>query len=134
MYLVRDRNLYLEYVQSLDYTLDPNVFNFVLNLVLDKLDFETGLLMFELVFEGKLTKMNINNVDASKQCLKILLKLQMIKTQAGQGWQLEKGARSEIESIVISNPAKLKLEKMHQDYFPELKDFDASTSFEIIDL
>ena len=51
---------------ALDYTLDPNVFNLVLNFLMEYKDYETSLLMFELIFEGKLSKIDLNHVDVSK--------------------------------------------------------------------
>ena len=60
---------------ELDYTLEPNVFNLLLNLILEKLDFETGTKMFSLVFDNKLSKINMGNIDVSKNSLKCLLKV-----------------------------------------------------------
>lgn len=39
-----------EYVSKLDYSLDINVFNFMLNLILDLGDIKTGLSLFTVVF------------------------------------------------------------------------------------
>lgn len=50
---------------ALDYTLDPNVFNLIINLLLELKDFESSLLMFELIFEAKLSKIDLGHVDVS---------------------------------------------------------------------
>lgn len=64
----------------MDYTLDENVFNLVLNQILENLDFETGSQMFELVFNNKLKKIDFMKVDVSKTSLKLLLKIHMKKS------------------------------------------------------
>jgi hypothetical protein len=46
------------------------------------LDFETGLKLFDLVFDGKLKGKDINNLDISKHSLKFLLKYHMAKAKA----------------------------------------------------
>jgi hypothetical protein len=76
---MKDNNLFITVILRLDYTLDPNVFNLMLNLIVDQIDFETASMMFSLVFENKLSKINITNVDVSKSSLKCLLKIQMTK-------------------------------------------------------
>ncbi len=80
---MKEKSLFIDYILALDYTLDPNVYNLILNLILEFKDFETSLLMFELIFEGKLSKIGLNNVDVSKQSLKILLMIQTKKLKLG---------------------------------------------------
>lgn len=56
-YLLKEqtqKSVFLDYITRINYSLDANVFNFVLNLVLDSLDFDTAISMFEMVFESKL--------------------------------------------------------------------------------
>jgi hypothetical protein len=44
-----DSRVFIDYLQRLDYTLDPNVFNFILNLILELGDFSTGITLFEMI-------------------------------------------------------------------------------------
>jgi hypothetical protein len=58
---------------SLDYTLEVNVYNFFLNLVLDLHDTEMALALFSLVVNGALRSVTLEQVDTSKEHLKHLL-------------------------------------------------------------
>ena len=53
------KQLFFEYIRQIDYVLDPNVYNFVLNLILDVSDFDTAIRMFELVFDSGLKKVEL---------------------------------------------------------------------------
>jgi hypothetical protein len=72
----QNKEVLVEYILKLDYTLEPNIFNFVLNLILDKLDYDTAIQMFELVFDAKLKRVDLSSIDVSKTSLKLLLKIQ----------------------------------------------------------
>jgi len=74
-----EKEAFRDYLVKVDYTLNPDVFNFILNLVLEILDFETGLMMFDLVFDEKLEKISLQSVDCPKSSLKFLLKYQRNK-------------------------------------------------------
>ena len=63
----------MEYILKLAYCIDVNTYNFILNLVLESLDFETGLGMFDLVFDEKIN-VGLVDIDVSKGNLKFLLK------------------------------------------------------------
>lgn len=135
----------------MDYTLDPNVFNLVLNLILERLDFETGSKMFELVFEYKLKKIGIiifiyfivldmMTIDVSKNSLKYLLKLHMTHVKAlslssvsHSVWELEESERSELASVISSPRSKLRIKEMQEMLFPEMKDhLDSKNWFEVV--
>lgn len=51
IYQIKDKDVYIESIIALDYTLDPNVFNLILNLILDSKDFTIAISMFELIFD-----------------------------------------------------------------------------------
>jgi hypothetical protein len=59
----------------LDYTLDTNVFNFIINVILDMPDLRTGLFMLTLVFTARLRSIPLDQVDIPKEHLKLLLKV-----------------------------------------------------------
>lgn len=62
-----------ELMVALDYTLEVNVYNFFLNLVLDLHDTEMALSLFSLVVNGALKSVSLEQVDTSKEHLKHLL-------------------------------------------------------------
>jgi hypothetical protein len=70
--MIDNSAILIDYLLRLDFTLDPNVFNFILNLILELGDFSTGIILFELIIDEKI---NLSSVDVSKQHLKILLKI-----------------------------------------------------------
>lgn len=113
IYHMKDSDQFVQLILLMDYTLDPNVFNLMLNLILDQLDFETASKMFSLVFENKLSKINITTVDVSKSSLKCLLKIQMNKLKSvDTKWdklELEDSEKSEMMSVLSSPRSKMHL-------------------------
>ena len=105
---------------ALDYTLDPNVFNLIINLLLELKDFESSLLMFELIFEAKLSKIDLGHVDVSNQSLKVLLMIQSKKLKEGSQFHFEDLDKSElICSVSLSSPShKSKLKELNEKWFP----------------
>lgn len=75
----KNKDRFIQYIKDLDYTLEYNVFNFILNLVLDIPDFHTAIMMFELVFDDILKGINLQTIDVPKESLKCLLKIQTQK-------------------------------------------------------
>jgi hypothetical protein len=65
-------------LHQLDYSLDVNVFNFIINLILDVPDLRTGLFMLTQVFTGRLRSITLDKVDIPKEHLKLLLKVQTL--------------------------------------------------------
>lgn len=65
--------------------------------------------MFSLVFDSKLKKVDMMNVDVSKSSLKCLLKIQMNKAKSGEGgvWDLLESERSEMASVLGSPRSRL---------------------------
>ena len=63
------------YIVKLSYCLEINVFNFMLNLILDVPDTQTALTLFTLVFTSQLSGITLDQVDVSKDHLKKLLKI-----------------------------------------------------------
>lgn len=106
----------------MDYCIDPNVFNLIINLLLEYKDFETSLMMFELIFDSKLTKIDLSHVDVSKQSLKVLLMIQTKKLKDGSQFQFEDFDKSEIMSVLSQNSPsqKSKLKEINEKWFPEL--------------
>ena len=74
-----NNEFFIEQIKKLDYTLEANVFNFILNIILDIEDYKTGMRMFELAFDECLKKIDIQSIDSSKDNLKKLLKMQTDK-------------------------------------------------------
>jgi hypothetical protein len=109
LYHQKDKDVFIAYILELDYTLDPNVFNLMLSLILDQLDFETASKMFSLVFDNRLKKVDMMNVDVSKSSLKCLLKIQMNKAKSGEGglWDLLESEKSEMASVLGSPRSRL---------------------------
>ena len=119
-YLQRDKDLFISYFQRLDYTMDTNILNLVLNLILDQFDFETGLKMFELVCDGKIKGKVLQSIDVSKNSLKFLLKYHIHKTRAAldqnEAWNFD-SERSEMASVISSPSHKNRIKKLHQSLF-----------------
>ena len=65
-------------LHKLDYSLDVNVFNFIINLILDVPDLRTGLFMLTQVFTGRLQSITLDQVDIPKEHLKLMLKVQTL--------------------------------------------------------
>jgi hypothetical protein len=108
-----DSAIFIDYLLRLDYTLDPNVFNFILNLILELGDFSTGITLFEMIIDGKFKQIDLSSVDVSKQHLKILLKIQTLKLKQGDDFLI----KDMQESLVVSaegTPKKNKLQQIHE--------------------
>jgi len=67
--------MFVDYLERLSYCLDPHVFNFLLTILMEALDFEAVFLTLTLAFDGKLKNVDIFKVDLSKGALKLLLKI-----------------------------------------------------------
>jgi len=123
IYLMNDEEEFIEFVQKLDYTLDANAFNLVLNLVLDAKNYNTAIRMFELVFEQKVKCLDLSQVDVPKHHLKTLLFIQTKKLKE-EPLQLE-------HMFIDENDEKHKtrVQKLHEKWFGDLKDVDAHKFF-----
>lgn len=105
----RDQSdLFTDYLQAIDYTLDPNVFNFIINLILELGDFKTGIKLFEMIIDSCFKKVDLSTVDVSKQHLKCLLKLQTLKLREGDAFLFKDLEQSLIMSSA-GTPKKNKL-------------------------
>mmetsp|Transcript_13518 Transcript_13518/g.13250 ORF Transcript_13518/g.13250 Transcript_13518/m.13250 type:complete len:126 (+) Transcript_13518:911-1288(+) len=98
---------------------------------MEAFDFETAFSMLQLSFEGKLKKVDIGNVDLSKAALKYLLKIQIQKNK-NQEWDLLESDRSELSSVLGSPESKQRLKEFHDSLFPELKNSDVMSWFQVV--
>ena len=112
--------------------MDTNVFNFIINLILDIPDLRTGLFMLTLVFTGRLRALTLDQVDIPKEHLKLLLKVQTIcLLEAVKSSPLSAIDEVQSEYSLISNgdqseggsKAADKIEKqrrLQEQFFPEI--------------
>jgi hypothetical protein len=105
-----DSAIFIDYLLRLDYTLDPNVFNFILNLILELKDFSTGIALFEMIIDDKFKKINLSSVDVSKQHLKHLLKIQTLKLKEGEDFLINDLQKS----LIVSGEETPKKNKLQQ--------------------
>lgn len=112
-HLMKGSSDFADYLLKLDYTLDPNVFNFILNLILELHDFKTGIKLFEAVIDQRLKRVDLQTVDVSKHHLKCLLKLQTLKLKEGESFLFNDLVKSEIQSQQTT-PKKNKLQQIHE--------------------
>ncbi|CDW74579.1 UNKNOWN [Stylonychia lemnae] len=89
IYQLKDLEQFKSAIVEIDYSLDPNAFNLIINLILDAKDFVTAIGMFELVFDSQIKKVDLSQVDVSPNALKVLLKIQTQKLKQGLDWKLE---------------------------------------------